>query len=172
MEDTKANKNLAKMSFQVPDELRNRYIGKLKGNGLDVKEAMTRFIEAYMQDNAAAVAITKGHAASAPAVPVQNPTKHSGKPDKNQKWLDILSSILNSGHAVAIDAITRNLFAFDVLVEKDGDGKRTDYQATSPEDLEVMANLNRAADRLLAAKENDRKRAEGADRSAGKRRAS
>ena len=49
----------------------------------------------------------------------------------------MLEGILSSGNAAAIDAITRNLYAFDMLVHSSGGRKVEDFKVRRPEEIEA-----------------------------------
>lgn len=67
------------------------------------------------------------------------------------KWLAMLGRILDSGHRIAIDAVTQNLIAFDLLVRADSGERFAATQVPFPEDF------TRALDRLHADEARRRK---------------
>lgn len=48
------------------------------------------------------------------------------------KWNEKLSAILNSGHRIAIDAVTENLIAFERLVKVDQQAQPDSAEAAAP----------------------------------------
>lgn len=61
-----------------------------------------------------------------PSVPKTEQVPHA--PTKHRKWQKMLESILDSGHKIAIDAVTENLIAFDRLVKVDPPEASPDFK--------------------------------------------
>ena len=80
-----------------------------------------------------------------------NPTEYS-------EWIKMLEGILTSGHAVAIEALIRNLQAFNALVRSDAEGKVGNYKVPKPSDL--ARDLAGAAERLKGVSAAARRRNE------------
>lgn len=160
MSEGKPKINIGQLSFRLDESVRDQFTGKLRQRSTDVKEAMTRLVKAYLAEEPNAVALLE-----ATEVPVQKPAA-SGKPLIDQHaapgyahstdaWLVILKNILDSGHSVAIEAITRNLLAFDRLIKSDQGSADASYIISTPEELRTAANLARAGDRVRRAQKAD-----------------
>jgi hypothetical protein len=97
-------------------------------------------------------------------------------PLSNSVWHDMLDRILASKHRPAIEAIVRNLHAFDILVNTDEKGRDDAYAVPLllEEVAEFYPDIAKTLEDLEEAKRQDRegtKRDPGRDRTRGNRRA-
>lgn len=169
------------INFEVAGELKAQFNGKVKSKSLNSKDVLTRYVEAFLADHPAALQIASGNLTSqantrsnTPGTGTQSPQKsvpgrtevnNTINPSEYSEWIKVLEGILTSGHAVAIEAVIRNLQAFDVLIRSNAEGRVGNYKLPKPSDL--ARNITREVERLERAKAADRSRNAANTRRAG-----
>jgi hypothetical protein len=86
----------------------------------------------------------KGEGKGASEETLMDGAEYSEHAESDSKWLSVLHGILKSGNSVAIEALTRNLLAFDRLVQTDRNAVNESYQVPTPEELQRADDLARA----------------------------
>lgn len=135
MPENEPNK-VAQLSFRILEERKNRFVSKVKLNGLNAQDVLLAAVDAYMQDEGGVVNTANPPEPSGRVLPTfgtsdlgnkkvetdnRNPT-YSGNTESAQAHA-LLELIHRSGHRIAIEAILANLHAFFVLVCSDARGR-------------------------------------------------
>jgi hypothetical protein len=134
--------NIGQLSFRIDATMRDKFTGKLRQQGTDVKEAMTRIVSAYLAGDPAATAMLEGKETAPGAGPLPAATPPNATPA--DAWVQTLREIFAAGHPIAIEAITRNLLAFHCLIKTDQGARDENYRLSSPDAIR-QADLARAA---------------------------
>jgi hypothetical protein len=106
----------------LPEELKRRVKAAAAREGLLFKQAVALALRRWLTSLEGAESTENGV------------LENNQKLTETTPWHSVLTEILSSGHGAAIDAITRNLYAFHLLIES-GDKSRATETYISPDDL-------------------------------------
>jgi hypothetical protein len=191
MTEKVTNKNRSQLSFRLDENLKNEFVGKVKRRGDDVQRVLCEFVDRAVEAEdfdtfIEELASVGARGKRTPELDTPEASrKHSLESSShgtaisllsNSPWHDMLDRILASKHRPAIEAIVRNLHAFDILVDADAKGRDDAYTVPLlPEEVaEFYPDIAKTIADLEEAKREDREgtaKHSGRDRTRSGRRA-